>query len=1053
MTAITPAAQATKSAVLSVEAPGWPQAAYPAPAPAPIPEGSRSRNNRHAWCSGHMARLRALAFIDPRVDDAAALLGGVRPGVASVLLDARGDALSQIEAALAAHARAGAVIEAIHLVAHGAPGVVHIGAQGLTGAVIAARAQSLARIGAALAGGEILLWSCEAARGVVGGRFVAALEAATGASVAASAGLIGAAALGGAWELAPASAAPFSAAALQSYAGVLTSPTVTGVSSSASRAGSLNAGQTVTFSVTLSAAQDVTGTPSLSLNDGATASYSSGSGGSTLIFTYIVGASQTAANLTATALNLNGGTIGVGSSTASFGTQTTYATGTAPRSVTTADVNGDGKADIIVVNGNSSSVGVLLGNGSGGFGTQTTYATGAGPSSVTTADETGDGKADIITANYNSNNVSVLLGNGSGGFGTQTTYGVGSTPYSVTTADVNGDGKADIIVVNYNSNSVSVLLGDGSGGFGTQTTYATGSRPYSATTADVNGDGKADIIVANSSSNNVGVLLNNASFSVLDTSSFTSSISGAATGIVVDTTAPTITAISLSPNSNATYGPNTTFTLSVSLSEAATLSGGTPTIALSNGGTASYVSGSGSTVLLFTYHPTTADGHQVSAAALSTSASAISLNGATLTDAASNAATLTGANSQTLAATITIDTTAPTITGITTNDAGLRVGPGAVVTLTVTTSEAATVTGAPTILLNNGATATYASGSGSTALSFTYTVGATGSGQDTASLATATLNALSGTLNDASGNTMVSTAANAITPTGSDTSIDTTAPSTPSAVSYDAPSGDLTITAAEAGTAQVYDSTGSVLIRTQAVSAGAGQIISLAGLDDAGSGHDGYVTLTDAAGNVSGPSSNFVICFMPGTRIATPDAEVAVEALKIGDLVRTADGADAPVRWIGRQTVSTRFADPLRVLPIRIRAGALAENLPVRDLLLSPGHAVLLNNCLIQAGALVNGASIVRDHQVPEIFTYYHIELADHALILAEGVAAETFIDTVDRMVFDNWAEHEALYGTLPPQVEMDLPRAKSHRQVAMTLRRQLAERCKALAMAMEDAT
>src|ERR1700716_3436145 len=94
--------------------------------------------------------------------------------------------------------------------------------------------------------------------------------------------------------------------------------------------------------------------------------------------------------------------------------------------------------------------------------------------------------------------------------------------------------------------------------------------------------------------------------------------------------------------------------------------------------------------------------------------------------------------------------------------------------------------------------------------------------------------------------------------------------------------------------------------------------------------------------------------------------------------------------WLGRQTVSLGFADPLRVLPIRIKAGALGDNIPSRDLLLSPDHAVLIDDVLIQAGALVNGVSIIRETNVPQTFTYYHIELDGHELILAEGAPAET---------------------------------------------------------------
>ena len=176
------------------------------------------------------------------------------------------------------------------------------------------------------------------------------------------------------------------------------------------------------------------------------------------------------------------------------------------------------------------------------------------------------------------------------------------------------------------------------------------------------------------------------------------------------------------------------------------------------------------------------------------------------------------------------------------------------------------------------------------------------------------------------------------------------------------------------------------------------------------------------------------LCFYPGTRIATPEGDVAVEALQAGDLVATGNGPK-PVRWVGQSHVHTRFADPLRSLPIRIKAGALGDGLPARDLLLSPDHAVFIDGILVQAGALVNGSSIVREQDVPEQFTYYHVELATHELLLAEGVQAESFVDNVDRVHFHNWDEREA---PAEPIEEMTYPRAKAARQVPMATRHRL---------------
>ncbi|MBN9508383.1 MAG: Hint domain-containing protein [Alphaproteobacteria bacterium] len=183
-------------------------------------------------------------------------------------------------------------------------------------------------------------------------------------------------------------------------------------------------------------------------------------------------------------------------------------------------------------------------------------------------------------------------------------------------------------------------------------------------------------------------------------------------------------------------------------------------------------------------------------------------------------------------------------------------------------------------------------------------------------------------------------------------------------------------------------------------------------------------------------------CFLEGTRIATPEGERFVQELVAGDLVLTADGRAVPVRWLGRSVVSRAFADPMTVLPVRVKAGALAEAVPVRDLLVSPGHALLVEGVLAHAGALVNGSSIVREPEVPPVFTYYHVELDEHALLLAEGAAAESFIEGVEDLGFVNFADRT------PPaeSTEMAYPRAKAPRQVPRAARERLAARAAALA-------
>jgi hypothetical protein len=218
-----------------------------------------------------------------------------------------------------------------------------------------------------------------------------------------------------------------------------------------------------------------------------------------------------------------------------------------------------------------------------------------------------------------------------------------------------------------------------------------------------------------------------------------------------------------------------------------------------------------------------------------------------------------------------------------------------------------------------------------------------------------------------------------------------------------------------------------------------------------GGSYDSGTNQVETAGVATSDGNGLVtldlLCFFQGTRIATPAGERVVESLGVGDPVLTAEGAVVPVRWIGRRSLHAYGpdgylrADPLSVMPIRIKAGALAAGLPRRDLLVSPDHALLIDDILIQAGALVNDLSIRREHRLPERFTFYHVELADHALILAEGMPAETFVDYVDRFAFDNWAEHEALYGNRPSIAEMPYPRAQSYRQVPLDIRARLLAR------------
>jgi hypothetical protein len=175
-----------------------------------------------------------------------------------------------------------------------------------------------------------------------------------------------------------------------------------------------------------------------------------------------------------------------------------------------------------------------------------------------------------------------------------------------------------------------------------------------------------------------------------------------------------------------------------------------------------------------------------------------------------------------------------------------------------------------------------------------------------------------------------------------------------------------------------------------------------------------------------------LLCFHAGTRIATPSGATVVEDLRIGDDVLTSEGRSVPVKWIGRQTVSTRFGPAERLMPVRFAAGSLGEGLPHADLTVTADHGMLVDGVICHAGALVNGTTITRvpPEEMGETYTVYHVETEEHEIILANGAPAETFIDNVSRRVFDNFAEFETLYGDVPEMEELSYPRAMSARQV-----------------------
>ncbi len=156
-------------------------------------------------------------------------------------------------------------------------------------------------------------------------------------------------------------------------------------------------------------------------------------------------------------------------------------------------------------------------------------------------------------------------------------------------------------------------------------------------------------------------------------------------------------------------------------------------------------------------------------------------------------------------------------------------------------------------------------------------------------------------------------------------------------------------------------------------------------------------------------------CYAEGTRLATPAGEAPVEALRPGDAVLALQGeawVARRVRWVGRTTVDlARHPQPDRAAPVRIAAHAFAPGVPSRDLWLSPEHAVFVDGALVPAAALLNGATVTQEF--PPRVTYLHVELDAHSVLCAEGLAAESYLDTGNRGLFAGEAGTRPLHPDL----------------------------------------
>ena len=179
-------------------------------------------------------------------------------------------------------------------------------------------------------------------------------------------------------------------------------------------------------------------------------------------------------------------------------------------------------------------------------------------------------------------------------------------------------------------------------------------------------------------------------------------------------------------------------------------------------------------------------------------------------------------------------------------------------------------------------------------------------------------------------------------------------------------------------------------------------------------------------------------CFTKGTEIMTSKGLVKVEELSIGDRVLTKEKNYASIKWLGRKTIQIESCqDSIMDYPVRIMANAFGENLPSRDLTLSPDHALFIDETLINVGVLADLSPAIVRVKPEETFQYYHIELDSHQVIVAEGLEVESLCHVYkDRSNYDNGTEYIALY----PEEErfyklpMSYPRVSSYYRLSTEL-------------------
>ncbi|MFI0845977.1 Ig-like domain-containing protein [Mesorhizobium sp. IMUNJ 23232] len=865
---------------------------------------------------------REVAFLDANISAIEQLRAHLRDGVDAIVLSRDAPALAQIADGIKSHRD----IEAIHIIAHGRPGSIEF-ASGPVGAdALDLHADDLAAIGRSLDGGEIRLWACETAKGFEGAAFLAALTAATGASIAASTGLVGAADKGGAWELDVQARpnqdrSPLTAEGVSSYEHVL-APTISNWNAALTpteQAGAVfidtnvsigswndsNSGTSLRVSVASAHAGDQLTVGTTWVSGTTTGIFVSGSN------VYYRQSNETGSNLGTLIGTIDNTSNGVNGAALQVNLNSLFLFSPSDDTVVTALARAfqfrntsdsppsGGRAITLVANDDDGDAGDSDGGSSVNITAVNDAPTAVNFANATTAlaENTSTAThvkvADIVVTDPDTQgtNTLSLSGTDAASFeivGTELFVKAGVTldfetksSYSVTVnvndASVGGNPDASksytLNLTDVDEIAPTVTISDDEPG---TANIAGGDIVYTfqfsetvtgfdATDVVVNGtkgtftavDGDTYTLVVTPAAGFTGNITVDVGAGAANDTAGNPSVAASQSIQAVDTAAPSVSSVAYGTN-DGTLSVGEPIELIVNFSEAVTVAGGPPTLTLSSGGTATLVSGSGTTALVFSYTPVFGESTP------DLEVTGITLNGATIRDAAGNDADTAGAVTNP-PGTVVVDAAIPTVSSVEygTNDGALATGE--TIELIVNFSEAVTVAGGtPTLALSGGGTATLVSGSGSSALVFSYTPA---SGQTTADLEVTGFDLGGATIKDASGNDAVTTGI--VTNPAGTVAVDTTTP-TVSSVEYGTNDGAL---AAGEPIELVVNFSEAVTV------AGGPPTLALSS--------GGVATLVSGSG-----TGSLVFSYTPAGGESTADLEVTGIALN-GATIRDAAGNDA----------------------------------------------------------------------------------------------------------------------------------------------------------------